>query len=36
MSKTEVQTDKSYRTAGPYVQGIAVAASGRTVYQRAA
>ena len=32
MTKTEVRTDKSYGTAGPYVQGIVAAASGRTVY----
>ena len=32
MIKTEVRTDKSYRTAGPYVQGIVVPASARTVY----
>lgn len=32
MTKIEVRTEKSYRTAGPYVQGIVVPGSGRTVY----
>lgn len=31
MSKAEIRTDKSYKTAGPYVQAVEVA-KGKTVY----